>query len=120
MNDRFIELYRRIEALELDAADARLTFSRRLAQENRWTEAFTRRVVEEYKKFAFLAMAAGHPVTPSDAVDQAWHLHLTYTHSYWEEFCPRVLGKALHHEPTRGRPVEESKFHDGYAETLAS
>ena len=30
-----------------------------------------RRVIREYKRFTFLAMEAGHPVTPSDPVDQA-------------------------------------------------
>ncbi|MEK6230809.1 MAG: hypothetical protein N2A42_03075 [Luteolibacter sp.] len=33
----------------------------------------------EYKRFVALAMLAGHPVTPSEEVDQAWHLHLVYT-----------------------------------------
>jgi hypothetical protein len=34
-----------------------------------------------------------HIVTPSEQVDQVWHLHLTYTRSYWDEFCPNVLGQ---------------------------
>jgi len=37
----------------------------------------------EYKRFAFLAVAAGHPVSPSEAVDQPG-LHLTYTENYWK------------------------------------
>ena len=120
MNGQQIELYRQIQAFSLDNTEAPWPFSKRLARENRWSEAFSLRVIEEYKKFAFLAVAAGHPVTPSDQVDQAWHLHLTYTRSYWEEFCPQVLGKPLHHEPTRGGQDEKGKFNDWYGNTLAS
>ncbi|MBW4465378.1 MAG: hypothetical protein KME07_08055 [Pegethrix bostrychoides GSE-TBD4-15B] len=34
-------------------------------------------MIEEYKKFLFLAIVADHPVTSLNAVDQAWHLHRT-------------------------------------------
>jgi hypothetical protein len=78
------------------------------------------RVFEEYRRFAFLAVVAGHPVTPSDAVDQAWHLHLLYTRSYWEDFCPHVLQRPLHHHPTAGGPRERVKFQGWYRSTLAS
>ena len=70
-------LWQRIEAFRLGDPAAPLTFTRRLARENGWTQAFARRVVAEYKRFCYLAARAGHPVTPSDQADQAWHLHLT-------------------------------------------
>ena len=63
---------------------------------------YTDRVIEEYRKFLYLLASAGHPVTPSDQVDQAWHLHLTYTRSYWEDLCEKTIGKPLHHGPTKG------------------
>src|SRR5690606_12088021 len=64
--------------------------------------------------------AAGHPVTPSEEVDQAWHLHLTYTRSYWQRFCPLALGSELHHQPTAGGDTERAKFYEWYARTLDS
>lgn len=112
--------WRRIRDFPLDAPDARLTFTQRLARENGWPLAFARRVVDEYKRFCYLALAAGHHVTPSDEVDQAWHLHLTYTRSYWDDFCHDVLGVPLHHGPTRGGAAEDAKYRDWYATTLAS
>ena len=48
-------------------------------------------------------MIAGHEVTPSDAVDQAWHLHLTYSRDYWQVFCPKVLGGRPASRPHRWR-----------------
>lgn len=114
------DLRARIQAFRLDEPDSVFPFSARLARENGWSRPYALRVVEEYKRFVYLAMAAGHPVTPSVEVDQAWHLHLTYTRSYWEEMCGRVLGRPLHHEPTRGGRAEGAKFTDWYARTLRS
>jgi len=100
--------------------DAALPFVVRLARENGWRPAHAERVLEEYRRFCFLAATCGHVVTPSDAVDQAWHLHLLYTESYWEDFCGRVLQRKFHHGPTRGGSEEGSKYHDWYEATLAS
>lgn len=112
------DLWQRLAAYEIGPPDAALTFIARLARENRWNAAFTERVLREYKRFCYLAVVAGHEVTPSDAVDQAWHLHLTYTRDYWDRFCPSVLGMPLHHGPTAGGPVERSRYYDQYAMTL--
>lgn len=98
--------------------DAALPFSVRLARENGWSAAMAARVMGEYKRFCFLAVTAGHAVTPSDAVDQAWHLHLTYSRDYWERFCPQVLGQALHHGPTAGGSDERQRYFAQYAATL--
>lgn len=112
-------LWAQLEALDLDGAAA-LSFSKRLARDNGWPPAFAQRVVLEYKKFVYLAATCGHPVTPSDEVDQAWHLHLMYTRSYWDELCDGILGFRLHHGPTKGGAAEGQKFTDWYARTLAS
>lgn len=112
-------LWARLAALDLDGPAA-LSFSHRLARDNGWPLAFARRVVLEYKKFVYLAATCGHPVTPSDEVDQAWHLHLVYTRSYWDELCGQVLGFALHHGPTKGGAAEGHKFQDWYAATQQS
>ena len=77
-------------------------------------------MIGEYKRFCFLAVTAGHEVTPSDAVDQAWHLHLTYSRDYWERFCPEVLGMPLHHGPTAGGSAEQERYFEQYAQTLKS
>lgn len=97
---------------------ADLTFTARLARENGWTEAYAERVFDEYRRFCFLAATSETELTPSDAVDQAWHLHLTYTRDYWGRYCPEVLGHPLHHGPTAGGGSERSRFFDQYARTL--
>jgi uncharacterized protein (TIGR04222 family) len=120
MNAKHNELLQKLEQFQLDSPEASLPFSARLARENQWSPAYTARVIAEYKRFTFLSVAAGHPVSPSEDVDQAWHLHLTYSENYWKHFCPTVLGQPLHHQPTRGGANEREKFHDWYSQTLAS
>ena len=114
------ELYESIMSFDIDGDDPEFTFARRLARENGWTLVFAERVIDEYKRFVYLCMVSGHPCTPSEHVDQAWHLHLTYTRSYWERMCGEVLPRPLHHNPTRGGQSEGRKFDDWYARTKAS
>lgn len=113
-------LWQRIAAHPIGPPDAALSFARRLARENRWTHDYAERVIGEYRRFCYLAMMAGHEMTPSDQVDQAWHLHLTYSRDYWDVFCPQVLGRPLHHGPTAGGPVEKARYFEQYADTLRS
>jgi hypothetical protein len=118
--DTIFSLYERIQEYPLDDSDAIFPFSQKLAKENNWTAEYTERAIEEYKKFLFLSVIAEHPVSPSEKVDRVWHLHLTYTKDYWEKFCPKVLGKFLHHQPSGGGNIERDKYFDWYQKTLDS
>lgn len=120
MNPEEDPLWIRLSAFDFDITGDALTFTRRLARENGWSVDLARRVVEEYRRFLYLAMRAGHPVTPSDAVDQAWHLHLVYSRSYWDDLCAQVLERPLHHGPTRGGRTEDERFLGDYEATRAS
>lgn len=113
-------LWSALHAFQVDEPGTQFTFVKRLARENCWSITYAQRVFEEYKRFVFLAVTAGHQVTPSDEVDQAWHLHLAYTRSYWDELCGQVLQQPLHHGPTRGGKEESQKYNDWYNRTLAS
>jgi hypothetical protein len=112
-------LWARLDALDLDDPSAALPFTARLAKENGWTRAHACRVVHEYKRFVYLSQLGKGMVTPSDAVDRAWHLHLTYTRHYWDTLCGETLGQPLHHEPTRGGAAEDARYRAGYQRTLA-
>ncbi|HHY6931107.1 TPA: TIGR04222 domain-containing membrane protein [Burkholderia ambifaria] len=103
-----------------DDPHAAQPYSRRLAEAEGWTHAHALAVIDEYKRFAFLAQAAGHPVTPSVAVDAAWHFHLQYTLEYWDVFCARVLRAPLHHMPGTGAPDEAAVYARRYQDTLDS
>ena len=110
-------LLNNILTFEIDDPNSSFTFSDRLSRENGWSTEYSHRVILEYKKYIYLLCISGHPLTPSDQVDQAWHLHLLYTRSYWIEFCRNTLSKDIHHEPTKGGNSEGEKFNDWYTKT---
>ena len=53
------QLWARLEALDLDAPGALFPFSARLARDNGWSRGYATRVIDEYKRFAYLAMIGG-------------------------------------------------------------
>ena len=111
------QLWDRISQFEFDNDQIQFNFTDRLARENNWTRSYSNEVIEEYKKFIFLCCITPNGVTPSDQVDQAWHLHLTYTKSYWIDFCKNTLGQEIHHNPTQGGNQERKKFDQFYTST---
>lgn len=111
-------LWKQLECFEFDPGGVEFSFSQRLARENNWSANDTKRVILEYKKFIYLCCISDRHITPSDSVDQVWHLHLTYTHSYWDELCQKTLGRNLHHNPTKGGKREKEKFSSYYDATF--
>jgi hypothetical protein len=117
MNDEQRQLWNEIKNFELDEPEISLSFTDRLARENGWTIEYSIRAILEYKKFIFLLTITDHPLTPSDQVDQVWHLHLLYTQSYWDDFCGNIIKRKIHHGPTKGGAVEKTKYTNWYEKT---
>ncbi len=111
-------LWDRLQRFEFDDPEAEMPFSKKLAAIQGWTEAQTARAIEEYRRYIYLAVVSDGQATPPEDVDCVWHLHLTYTRNYWEELCGKVLGRPLHHEPSRGES-EDARFAEQYAATRA-
>jgi hypothetical protein len=111
-------IWQALVQMRIEPPGAALSFTRRLARENGWSRSHAEAVCHEYRRFLYLAATGSTEVTPSDQVDQAWHLHLAYTRHYWEELCARIIGRPLHHGPTAGGASEGRKYRALYAETL--
>ena len=112
------DLWQDIEGMRIEPDGAVLTFTARLARENGWSLAHADAVFAEYRRFLLLAATGKTPVTPSDAVDQAWHLHLSYTRHYWDVLCGRVVKRPLHHGPAAGGLEERERHRRQYEQTL--
>lgn len=113
-------LWERIQGFSLDAENASFSFSKKLAKEENWTSDFTVKAIEEYKKFVYLCCILPNGASPSETVDKVWHMHLIYTQNYWEEFCPNILKRKLHHHPSKGGFNEKIKHQDWFQDTLIS
>jgi hypothetical protein len=115
---KYEALWEKIAGFSFDEPEAAFTFSQKLANVQTWSPAFTKRVIEEYRKFILLCCISEKGASPSQTVDEAWHLHLTYTKSYWIDFCKNTLGKEIHHQPSKGGPAENAKQEEWYIYTL--
>ena len=112
------ELWENIQNFNFDDQNSSYPFSRKLANENNWSFSFTQQAIAEYRKFIFLCCISPTGASPSETVDKVWHLHLTYTKNYWEDFCQNTLQQDIHHHPSRGGPTEKTKHDNWYRETL--
>ncbi|MFK7887145.1 MAG: hypothetical protein AB8G16_09810 [Gammaproteobacteria bacterium] len=112
------DLWTRLKRYEIGYSNPDFSFVDRLARDNSWSDDYAARAIMEYKKFVYLALVAEQSATPSDEVDQVWHLHLLYTRDYWGDFAT-VLGEPLHHGPTPGGSAARANYRDAYRQTLA-
>ncbi len=111
-------LWNRLNNFELDDRSSLFSFTYQLVQEQKWNLSFAIRASQEYKRFIFLCSLSEKSMCPSMNVDAVWHLHLLYTKSYWIDMCQNVLGKMIHHHPSKGGNEEEQKHKKMYIETL--
>ena len=111
-------LWSRLQEFSLDHPAADFPFSKKLAEEEHWTENFTKKAIDEYKKFVYLCCKLPNGASPSEIIDKVWHMHLIYTQNYWEEFCPDILQQKLHHHPSKGGGNEKEKHRNWFKETL--
>ena len=117
MTEKQKEIWDKIQSFEIDDPDSSFSFTNRLVRENSWSLEYALRTILEYKKFLFLITISSFPQTPSDQIDQVWHLHLLYTKSYWIDLCKNTIHKDIHHGPTKGSE-ENVLFKDQYLKTL--
>jgi hypothetical protein len=111
-------LWQQLCDLEITPPEQAWTFEARLAQENGWGLDRVLAVVQEYKKFLFLLLTVQYPVTPSEDVDTAWHLHLLYTRNYWDNLCAKIAGRPIHHVPSTGGSHDDQRYRLQYTETM--
>lgn len=111
------DLWARLKAYQFDGPGS-APYSVKLARAQRWSAVHTARAIEEYRKFLYLTQISAHQVTPSQIVDAAWHMHLTFTRDYWEDLCPNVIGRAVHHQPCAGEE-EMPRYRTQFAATKA-
>lgn len=111
-------LWAALSHMKIEMPGGAARFEDALADQQGWALDFAERVTDEYSGFLYLAATAGFEVTPSQSVDEAWHLHLTLPH-YREVLCERILGHTLEHRPATGEPEDEARCRRQYEETLA-
>ncbi|PUB18821.1 hypothetical protein [Yoonia sediminilitoris] len=54
-------------------------------------------LVEEYRRFMYLVGCTGETLAPSPIVALVWRLHISDEKAYFQDFCPRVIGRTIHY-----------------------
>ncbi|MEO0913544.1 MAG: hypothetical protein AAFY59_11225 [Pseudomonadota bacterium] len=91
--------------------------SRAFAAETGWKPAYTEAVVEEYRKFLYLACVSDGAAMPPPDVDYLWSLHRERSReTYIEALCVGVLDKLVKHPGTSGK-LSKSAFKRHFSAT---
>ena len=90
-------------------------FEHCLRHEGDWTDESATRITLEYRKFLYLKIVEGGVLTPSEVVDQAWHLHRCFPEAY-RRFCAEVAGQDIPHQ----RGIPKAQADSSYARLLAA
>ena len=97
--------------------DEKIFWTKLLAQTG-WSTDFARSAYVEYLRFILLVANCESRVVPSKIIDKVWHLHLTFTQSYWIDLCRNVLGKEIHHRPSSSTQIGVDEDFYAYRQTL--
>ena len=80
------------------------------------TSGLTEKYVEEYIRFLTLIYFSNTTLTPSEEVDQVWHVHQALTLEY-EKFCDEIFGKFISHSPSTGGLENNERYKEIYRNT---
>lgn len=93
-------------------------FIDRVKEKNpQWSRYQIECIIDDYKKFMYIAASSDESCTPSKLVDIIWHEHILFTRDYINHWCGKILKKVIHHDP--GTPDEQPKFKSVYEKTQA-
>lgn len=113
-------LWRELSRFQVGSSQEHGAFIARLAREQGWSIPDATQAFIEYLRFIYLAATSPVERTPSQKVDEVWHLHLTYPESYERDLCQGVLRRSLPHEVgERGREAR-LRYRQQYENTIAA
>lgn len=75
-------------------------------------------LVEEYRRYMYLVGSTGDSLAPSPIVDVVWRLHSQDTRAYFEDFCPRIIGRTIHRPDSDHAALLDFQDDPAYGRTL--
>lgn len=108
------ELLKRLEWFDFPLKYPGETLLSHLVDKTALGDRKARIAVKEYRRFLYLAAVSDREVVPSPLIDHLWQLHITLSRTYFEDFCPRIIGRVIIRQPRRPGAANDL----AYAETL--
>lgn len=113
-----MEIKEKIFEFKVVCNSDRELFLKKLTVEQGWSPSFAKCAFVEYKRFIYLATISEDRIVPSKIIDKVWHLHLTFTKSYWQDLCRDLIGKEIHHTPSLADKASRTRDISDYQYTL--
>jgi len=89
-------LWHRLEGYSFHERPLTRSLVDRLAEETGHSIDVCYTLVEEYRRFMYLAGSSAETLAPSPIVDMVWRMHTEDARAYYEDFCPRILGRTIY------------------------
>ncbi|MFM8747040.1 MAG: hypothetical protein ACKOED_10295 [Aestuariivirga sp.] len=94
---RLDPLWLKLNMMNAEGLTAFAPLAQALQTQLGYNAAAAQRIIEEYRKFLFLAMRAGHQVIPPGIVNDAWLMHIENVQDYWETLGGMISERPLAH-----------------------
>lgn len=117
MDYRLDPLWLKLNMMNAQGLQSFAPLAKAMEQQMGANTEMAQRVIEEYRKFLFLAMRAGHQVIPPGIINDVWMMHLQQAQNYWE-----TLGEMITERPV-AQGLDAKSFQsmsDAWAATLQS
>ncbi|MEO1639181.1 MAG: hypothetical protein AAFU41_08040 [Pseudomonadota bacterium] len=90
-------LWHRLEGYSFHERPLTRSLVDRLEEETGHSTDICYTLVEEYRRYMYLVGSTGDTLAPSPIVNLVWKLHSEDEKAYFEDFCPRIIGRTIHH-----------------------
>ena len=97
MDYRLDPLWLKLSTMNAEGLQAFAPMMKMVEQQMGANAEMAGRLIEQYRKFLFLAMRAGHQVIPPGVINDVWMMHMQNAQNYWEQ-----LGQMITERPCSG------------------
>ena len=104
------DLWERLRAYDFPLSGGRGSLRDHLAQKTKLGSSKAPHVIEEYRRFLYLAATSGEVLAPSPLIDRVWDTHIEDTRAYLEDFSGKVMGRVIHHSPGRTKAADDPAY----------
>ncbi len=98
-------LWHRLEGYSFHERPLARSLVDRLVEETGHSVDVCYTLVEEYRRFMYLAGSSAENLSPSPIVDLVWRMHTEDERAYFEDFCPRILGRTIYRPDAEEGPL---------------
>jgi hypothetical protein len=117
MDYRLDPLWLKLNLMNAEGLTAFAPLAAAMQRQLGYSSEAAEKIIEEYRRFLFLAMRAGHQVIPPGIVNDVWLMHIERVQDYWE-----TLGGMISERPVaKGLGAADvASMTDAWKATLAS